>query len=134
MSGENYSDSWASAFFCSPFDKAAVLVVDGMGEWPTTSLYQGLGNQLHSVATVNFPHSLGFFYSAFTEYFGFDPFDGEYKVMGMAPYGTPTGWGYFFLLVDPSLFRPLAELKRDGGAIIHALKNIKGKVVQVLSD
>ena len=79
----------ASAFFCSPFDKAAVLVVDGMGEWPATSLYQGLGNQLHSVATVNFPHSLGFFYSAFTEYFGFDPFDGEYKVMGMAAYGEP---------------------------------------------
>jgi carbamoyltransferase len=77
----------ASAYFCSPFDQAAVLVVDGMGEWPVTSLYQGLGNCLQSLAIVNFPHSLGFFYSAFTEYFGFSPFDGEYKVMGMAAYG-----------------------------------------------
>jgi carbamoyltransferase len=79
----------ASAFYCSPFDRAAILVVDGMGEWPVTSLYQGMDNQLSSLATVNFPHSLGFFYAAFTEYFGFSPFDGEYKVMGMAAYGEP---------------------------------------------
>ena len=79
----------ASAFFASPFDEAAVLVVDGIGEWPVTSLYHGVGNHLRSLATINFPHSLGLFYSAFTEYLGFEPFDGEYKVMGMAPYGEP---------------------------------------------
>jgi carbamoyltransferase len=77
----------ASAFFASPFEEAAILVVDGVGEWPVTSLYHGQGVHLERLATVNFPHSLGFFYSAFTEYLGFDPFDGEYKVMGMASYG-----------------------------------------------
>ena len=79
----------ASAFYCSSFDQAAVLVVDGMGEWPVTSLYEGKGSRLRAMDTVNFPHSLGFFYSAFTEYLGFDPFDGEYKVMGLAAYGEP---------------------------------------------
>jgi carbamoyltransferase len=79
----------ASAFYASPFDRAAVLVVDGMGEWPTTSLYQGIDNRLQPLATINFPQSLGFYYSAFTEYFGFSPFEGEYKVMGMAAYGQP---------------------------------------------
>ncbi len=79
----------ASAYYPSPFDRAAVLVVDGMGEWPVTSLYEGRGNSLRSLGTVSFPHSLGFYYSAFTEYLGFDPFDGEYKVMGLAAYGEP---------------------------------------------
>ena len=79
----------ASAFYASPFDRAAVLIVDAMGEWPTTSLYQGVGNRLEPLLTINFPHSLGFYYSAFTEYFGFSPFEGEYKVMGMAAYGQP---------------------------------------------
>ncbi len=68
----------ASAFYASPFDRAAVLVVDAMGEWPTTSLYQGVGNRLEPLLMTNFPHSLGFYYSAFTEYFGFRPFEGEY--------------------------------------------------------
>jgi carbamoyltransferase len=79
----------ASAFYASPFDSAAVLVVDGMGEWPVTSLYQGSGNRLQPLSRINFPHSLGFYYSAFTEYLGFNPFEGEYKVMGMASYGQP---------------------------------------------
>jgi carbamoyltransferase len=79
----------ASAFFASPFEEAAILIVDGMGEWPTTSLYRGTGNQLQPLARIDFPHSLGFFYSAFTEYLGFEPFDGEYKLMGMAAYGEP---------------------------------------------
>lgn len=86
----------ASAFYASPFDSAAVLVVDGMGEWPATSLYQGLGNRLQPLATINFPHSLGFYYSAFTEYFGFSPFEDEYKVMGMAAYGQPRFHEPFF--------------------------------------
>jgi carbamoyltransferase len=79
----------ASAFFASPFEEAAVLVVDGMGEWPVTSLYRGVGNRLEPLGQIDFPHSLGFYYSAFTEYLGFNPFDGEYKVMGMAAYGEP---------------------------------------------
>jgi carbamoyltransferase len=79
----------ASAFFASPFDEAAVLVVDGMGEWPVTSLYRAAGTRIERLTTVNFPHSLGLYYSAFTEYLGFEPFDSEYKVMGLAAYGEP---------------------------------------------
>jgi carbamoyltransferase len=79
----------ASAFFSSPFEEAAVLVVDGMGEWPVTSLYHGVENRLEPLEQISFPHSLGFYYSAFTEYLGFNPFDGEYKVMGMASCGEP---------------------------------------------
>ena len=79
----------ASAFYVSPFEEAAVLVVDAMGEWPVTSLYRGAGNRLEALESVSFPHSLGFYYSAFTEFLGFNPFDGEYKVMGLAAFGEP---------------------------------------------
>jgi carbamoyltransferase len=79
----------ASAFFMSDFDEAAILVVDGMAEWATTSLYHAQGNNIKPLGSINFPHSLGFYYAAFTEYMGFEPFDGEYKVMGMAAYGDP---------------------------------------------
>jgi carbamoyltransferase len=79
----------ASAYFVTPFDDAAILVVDAVGEWAATSLYHGQGKRLEKLAMVDFPHSLGFYYAAFTEYLGFEPFDGEYKVMGMASYGEP---------------------------------------------
>lgn len=79
----------ASAFFLSPFSEAAVLVVDGIAEWAATSLYRGVGNRLQSLKRIDFPHSLGLYYSAFTEYLGFRLFNSEYKVMGMAPYGEP---------------------------------------------
>ena len=86
---EHHLSHAASAFFPSPFESAAVLTLDGVGEWTTTSLAVGRGKELSVLKEIHFPHSLGFFYSAFTEYFGFDPFDGEYKVMGMAAYGEP---------------------------------------------
>ncbi|MEJ2739842.1 MAG: carbamoyltransferase [Dehalococcoidia bacterium] len=79
----------ASAFFASDFNEAAILVVDGVGEWASTSLYHAQGKDIKLLGSINFPHSLGFYYTAFTEYLGFEPFDGEYKVMGMAAYGDP---------------------------------------------
>ncbi|WP_158900272.1 carbamoyltransferase [Burkholderia sp. L27(2015)] len=79
----------ASAFFPSPFDKAAVLCVDGVGEWATTSLGLGDGRELNILKEIRYPHSLGLLYSAFTYYCGFKVNSGEYKLMGLAPYGQP---------------------------------------------
>ncbi|MFC2091201.1 carbamoyltransferase [Elusimicrobiota bacterium] len=79
----------ASAFFLSPFDEAAVLTVDGVGEWATASIGTGKGNTINITSELRFPHSLGLLYSAFTAFLGFKVNNGEYKVMGMAPYGVP---------------------------------------------
>jgi carbamoyltransferase len=79
----------ASAFFCSPFERAAVLTVDGVGEWATATAALGEGNNLTIRREMRFPHSLGLLYSAFTAFLGFEVNEGEYKVMGMAPYGRP---------------------------------------------
>jgi carbamoyltransferase len=79
----------ASAFFPSPFQEAAVLTMDGVGEWATTSMALGSGNRLEIQREIQFPHSLGLLYSAFTSYLGFQVNSGEYKVMGLAPYGEP---------------------------------------------
>ncbi|MEG3618544.1 carbamoyltransferase [Magnetovibrio sp. PR-2] len=79
----------ASAFFCSPFEKAVVLTMDGVGEWATSSVAIGDGNALTTVKELHFPHSLGLLYSAVTYYLGFKVNSGEYKVMGLAPYGEP---------------------------------------------
>ncbi len=79
----------ASAFYPSPFEDAVVVTVDGVGEWDTTSIFSGRGNVLTRLSAIHFPHSLGLFYSAFTAYCGFRVNDGEYKLMGLAPYGDP---------------------------------------------
>ncbi len=79
----------ASAFYPSPFENAAVLIMDGVGEWATTSVFKGSGKNLKIIKDINFPHSLGLLYSAFTYYIGFKVNSGEYKVMGLAPYGEP---------------------------------------------
>lgn len=79
----------ASCFLCSPFEEAAIFTIDGVGEWNTASYGIGRGNRVELTHEINFPHSLGLLYSAFTGYLGFRVNDGEYKVMGMAPYGTP---------------------------------------------
>jgi len=79
----------ASSYFCSPFDEAAVLTFDGVGEWATTTMGVGRGNELKITDELHFPHSLGLLYSAFTAFLGFEVNEGEYKVMGMAPYGVP---------------------------------------------
>ncbi len=79
----------ASAFFCSPFDEAAILTVDGVGEWATATYGIGRGTDIRVLREIRFPHSLGLLYSAFTAFLGFEVNEGEYKVMGMAPFGQP---------------------------------------------
>ena len=96
----------ASAFFVSPFDEAATLTTDGVGEWTTNAIGMGRGNRLEMLEEIRFPHSLGLLYSAFTQYLGFRVNNGEYKVMGLAPYGQPR-------FVD-IILNHLIELKDDG--------------------
>jgi len=86
---EHHESHAASAFFPSPFDEAAILTVDGVGEWATTTIGVGEGNRIRILQEIHFPHSLGLLYSAFTYYTGFKVNSGEYKVMGLAPYGEP---------------------------------------------
>lgn len=86
---EHHLSHAASAFFPSPFEESAVLTMDGVGEWATTSLAVGTGSDLQIIKEIHYPHSLGLFYSAFTAYLGFRVNSGEYKVMGLAPYGQP---------------------------------------------
>jgi carbamoyltransferase len=86
---EHHLSHAASAYYPSPFNKAAVLTLDGVGEWATTTVGLGDGSRLELIKEINFPHSIGLLYSAFTYYTGFKVNSGEYKVMGLAPYGTP---------------------------------------------
>jgi carbamoyltransferase len=86
---EHHLSHAASAFFCSPFPEAALLTVDGVGEWTTAAMGVGRGTDIRLTKEVRFPHSLGLLYSAFTAFLGFEVNEGEYKVMGMAPFGTP---------------------------------------------
>jgi carbamoyltransferase len=103
---EHHQSHAASAFYPSPFDEAVVLTMDGVGEWATTSVAVGQGNRLEVIKEIHFPHSLGLLYSAFTYYTGFRVNSGEYKVMGLAPYGEPK---YASLIRDN-----LMDLKDDG--------------------
>ena len=103
---EHHLSHAASAFYPSPFDKAAVLTMDGVGEWATTSAAIGEGDHLEIFQEIHFPHSLGLLYSAVTYYIGFKVNSGEYKVMGLAPYGQPK---YAQLILDH-----LIDLKPDG--------------------
>jgi carbamoyltransferase len=103
---EHHQSHAASAFFPSPFEEAAVLTMDGVGEWATTAAGHGRGNHLEIVKELHFPHSLGLLYSAFTYYTGFKVNSGEYKVMGLAPYGEPK---YVGLILEH-----LVDIKPDG--------------------
>jgi carbamoyltransferase len=105
FSEHHYSHA-ASAFFPSPFEDAVVLTLDGVGEWATTTIAIGKKNNLEIIKEIHFPHSLGLLYSAFTYYTGFKVNSGEYKLMGLAPYGKPI---YKDLIIDN-----LLDLKRDG--------------------
>jgi len=87
--GEHHLSHAASAFFCSPFDESAILTVDGVGEWTTATIGVGKGTDIKILKEIRFPHSLGLLYSAFTAFLGFEVNEGEYKVMGMAPFGRP---------------------------------------------
>ncbi|MFB3828496.1 MAG: carbamoyltransferase [Bryobacteraceae bacterium] len=86
---EHHLSHAASAFLCSPFDEAAILTVDGVGEWATAAIGIGRGAEIRLIEEIHFPHSLGLLYSAFTAFLGFEVNEGEYKVMGLAPYGEP---------------------------------------------
>jgi carbamoyltransferase len=86
---DHHASHAASAFYCSPFDEAAILTVDGVGEWTTATLSVGKGTEIKRLKEIPFPHSVGLLYSAFTAFLGFEVNEGEYKVMGMAPFGKP---------------------------------------------
>ena len=103
---EHHQSHAASAFFFSPYERAAVLCLDGVGEWATTSTWLGNGASLEPLWEIDFPHSLGLLYSAFTYFTGFKVNSGEYKLMGLAPYGQPK---YAELILDK-----LLDLKEDG--------------------
>jgi carbamoyltransferase len=103
---EHHQSHAASAFFPSPFEEAVVLTMDGVGEWTTTSVSIGRGNTLEPKREIHFPHSIGLLYSAFTYYTGFKVNSGEYKVMGLAPYGEPK---YAKLILDN-----IVDVKDDG--------------------
>jgi carbamoyltransferase len=103
---EHHLSHAASAFYPSPFEEALVLTMDGVGEWATTSVAMGRGNQLEIIKEIHFPHSLGLLYSAFTYYTGFRVNSGEYKLMGLAPYGEPK--------YVRAILENLIDLKCDG--------------------
>ena len=103
---EHHESHAASAFFPSPFESAAILTVDGVGEWATASLGIGEGNRIRILKEIHFPHSLGLLYSAFTYFTGFKVNSGEYKLMGLAPYGEPT---YVDVILDE-----VVDIREDG--------------------
>jgi carbamoyltransferase len=102
---EHHMSHAASAFYCSPFEEAAIMTVDGVGEWETTTIGIGKGQDIELHRAIHFPHSIGLLYSALTSYLGFQINDGEWKVMGLAPYGQPK-------YVND--FRQLVQMKPDG--------------------
>src|SRR5947207_9059769 len=107
MFGEHHESHAASAFYPSPFEQAAVLTMDGVGEWATSSIGVGKGNEIEMLRELRFPHSLGLLYSAFTYFTGFKVNSGEYKIMGLAPYGEPK---YVQTIKDH-----LLQINEDGG-------------------
>jgi carbamoyltransferase len=128
---QHHESHAASAFFPSPFERAAFLTVDGVGEWTTTSYGTGQGNRIAFLRELNFPHSLGLLYSAFTYFTGFKVNSGEYKLMGLAPYGRPR---YVDLILEHVI-----DLKADGSFklnmdyfdYVHGLKMTSKKMDQL---
>jgi carbamoyltransferase len=103
---EHHESHAASAFFPSPFEEAAIITMDGVGEWATTTLAHGKGNKIELIKEIRFPHSMGLLYSAFTYYTGFEVNKGEYKLMGLAPYGEP--------VYKKKILDHLVDVKEDG--------------------
>ncbi|MEO8593443.1 MAG: carbamoyltransferase N-terminal domain-containing protein [Candidatus Solibacter sp.] len=106
VTGNHHQSHAASSFYTSPFENALILTLDGVGEYESAAVFLGRGNRLERVLSINFPDSLGLFYSVFTQYLGFEVNEGEYKVMGLAPYGKPT-------LLD-RILGPVLRLEEDG--------------------
>ena len=109
--GDHHLSHLAYSYYTSPFDRTAILSVDGVGEWETTVLAFAENNKITKVQNIKFPHSLGMIYSAFTAFLGFKPNEGEYKVMGLAPYGNPN--------VYTKHFKELIKETEDGGFEIN---------------
>ena len=107
---DHHESHAASAFFPSPFEEAAILTLDGVGEWTSTAWGVGRGNKIELTHHIQFPHSLGLLYSAFTYYCGFKVNSGEYKLMGLAPYGTP--------IYAAAIYQHLIDLKPDGSLLV----------------
>ena len=101
----------ASTYYCSPFNKATIITFDGVGEWATSSVALGEGNTIRTLEEIHYPDSLGLFYSGFTSYLGFKVNDGEYKVMGLAPYGNPK--------YKDKIFNNIIALHSDGSFTLN---------------
>ena len=114
---EHHLSHAASAFFPSPFEDAAILTLDGVGEWVTTSIAYGQGNSITALKEIHFPHSLGLLYSAFTTYCGFKVNSGEYKLMGLAPYGNGTSKRTADL--ERKIRESLIDIRTDGSFVLN---------------
>ena len=110
---EHHLSHAAAAFYPSPFDRAVIVTIDGVGEWATTTIASGAGHRIEQLVEQRFPHSMGLFYSAFTAFCGFEVNDGEYKLMGLAPYGEPR-------YVD-RIYDRLADVDDLGGLVAEAV-------------
>ncbi|HEY6346326.1 MAG TPA: carbamoyltransferase N-terminal domain-containing protein [Bryobacteraceae bacterium] len=111
LQGVHHRSHAASCFFPSPFERAAILTIDGVGEWATASIGRGAGNRVELIKEMRFPHSLGLLYSAFTQFTGFKVNSGEYKMMGLAPYGEP--------VYEKTILDNLVDLKADGSVELN---------------
>lgn len=114
---EHHLSHAASAFFPSPFESAAILTIDGVGEWATTTIGKGDGNRIMMLRELQFPHSLGLLYSAFTYYLGFRVNSGEYKLMGLAPYGNPDSEQT--AQYRNAILEQLVDLREDGSLLLN---------------
>ena len=114
---EHHLSHAASAFYPSPFEEAAILTIDGVGEWATTTIGHGKGNEIEMVEELHFPHSLGLLYSAFTYYTGFRVNSGEYKLMGLAPYGNPDSART--KEYKEKIYSELVDLREDGSILLN---------------
>lgn len=114
---EHHLSHAASAFYPSPFEEAAILTVDGVGEWATSTIGYGKGKEIKILKELNFPHSVGLLYSAFTYYLGFKVNSGEYKLMGLAPYGNPNSLETkkFIKLIKENI----VDIKEDGSVFLN---------------
>lgn len=114
---EHHLSHAASAYYPSPFDEAAILTVDGVGEWATTTIGHGKGNTIRMIREIHFPHSLGLLYSAFTYYCGFRVNSGEYKLMGLAPYGNPDACQT--KTFRDLILKELIDIRDDGSFVLN---------------
>lgn len=133
---EHHLSHSASAFYPSPFDDAAILTIDGVGEWATASISHGTGKDIRMLKELNFPHSVGLLYSAFTYYLGFKVNSGEYKLMGLAPYGNPAATEKYKM----AIYENILDVREDGSIWLNqdwfdysiGLKMTKNKKWQAL--